>query len=97
MILPGWTCNSCDVFNGEAKEKQEECRNCAASRPLLITRDEARELALRIIDHKSRSYVEAALALAKFIENGTRIHTTFFVDPPKEKESGQSPKGDSQG
>lgn len=27
-ILPGWTCEKCGVFNGEAKEKRSACRAC---------------------------------------------------------------------
>lgn len=26
--LPGWTCGHCGVFNGEAKERRDECRSC---------------------------------------------------------------------
>jgi hypothetical protein len=33
MILPGWTCGSCHVFNGEAKEVLSVCRCCQAPRP----------------------------------------------------------------
>ena len=28
LVLPGWTCPRCGVFNGEAKEKRTECRAC---------------------------------------------------------------------
>lgn len=30
-ILPGWTCNKCGVFNGEAKETRLNCRSCGAT------------------------------------------------------------------
>ncbi len=26
--LPGWTCNKCRAFNGEAKAKLHKCRCC---------------------------------------------------------------------
>lgn len=28
LILPGWFCDGCQVFNGEAKEKHTVCRCC---------------------------------------------------------------------
>jgi hypothetical protein len=84
MIFPGWTCDTCKVFNGEAKDCLEICRACGASRPQIMTRDEARELALSIMQGKPTvgcpipfSYVQASIAFAKFVENGTRILRTF--------------------
>jgi hypothetical protein len=35
LVLPGWDCTSCRVFNGEAKMRLEECRSCGAPRPVL--------------------------------------------------------------
>lgn len=32
-MLPGWTCETCLAFNGEAKERRETCRACNAGRP----------------------------------------------------------------
>jgi hypothetical protein len=32
IILPGWNCASCLVFNGEEKAPQGECRSCGAAR-----------------------------------------------------------------
>jgi transcriptional regulator with XRE-family HTH domain len=31
ILLPGWFCGGCGVFNGEAKEKHYECRSCGWS------------------------------------------------------------------
>lgn len=28
LNLPGWFCPGCGIFNGETKEKREECRGC---------------------------------------------------------------------
>ncbi len=28
IVLPGWSCEMCKVFNGEAKEPRDECRAC---------------------------------------------------------------------
>jgi hypothetical protein len=33
LTLPGWFCDTCKVFNGEAKERPPECRACGAPRP----------------------------------------------------------------
>jgi hypothetical protein len=33
ILLPGWDCPSCQVFNGEAKEPLECCRHCATPKP----------------------------------------------------------------
>lgn len=30
-LFPGWTC-ACGVFNGEAKEKREDCRACGKAK-----------------------------------------------------------------
>jgi flavin-dependent thymidylate synthase len=32
LVLPGWMCGACGVFNGEAKEKRMECRACGGKR-----------------------------------------------------------------
>ena len=32
LTLPGWTCASCQGFNGSAKEERTECRGCGAAR-----------------------------------------------------------------
>ena len=32
LTLPGWTCASCQGFNGSAKEERTECRGCGAVR-----------------------------------------------------------------
>jgi hypothetical protein len=31
-ILPGWICKSCKAFNGDAKEKLQNCRACGGKR-----------------------------------------------------------------
>lgn len=33
ILLPGWTCPACRIFNGEQKERLEICRSCDAPRP----------------------------------------------------------------
>ena len=33
ILLPGWDCPSCLVFNGSAKELLSECRSCGTARP----------------------------------------------------------------
>jgi hypothetical protein len=33
LVLPGWACTSCLVFNGEAKERLAFCRCCGVRRP----------------------------------------------------------------
>jgi hypothetical protein len=30
IVLPGWSCQRCGVFNGEVKERRETCRSCGA-------------------------------------------------------------------
>jgi hypothetical protein len=62
MILPGWTC-TCGTFNGEAKEFQPKCRACSGDRPDLLTWEEARHVAMNLLDRKTRSYVADAMAL----------------------------------
>lgn len=32
IVLPGWTCNACGIFNGEEKEQLESCRLCGRPR-----------------------------------------------------------------
>ena len=32
LVLAGWRCRWCGVFNGEEKELREECRSCGRSR-----------------------------------------------------------------
>lgn len=32
IILPGWTCTTCRLFNGDAKERRTACRGCDAPR-----------------------------------------------------------------
>jgi|GEM_PF-3051405 len=32
VVLPGWTCQSCQAFNGCAKELLIECRGCGSPR-----------------------------------------------------------------
>jgi len=32
LILPGWDCPDCKCFNGEAKERLENCRYCNGKR-----------------------------------------------------------------
>jgi hypothetical protein len=32
LALPGWICEACGVFNGEAKRKYAECRSCSRPR-----------------------------------------------------------------
>jgi hypothetical protein len=31
--LPGWTCTTCQAFNGSAKEELTLCRACSQSKP----------------------------------------------------------------
>jgi hypothetical protein len=33
ILLPGWDCPSCLVFNGAAKEDLQACRSCATPKP----------------------------------------------------------------
>jgi hypothetical protein len=33
IVLPGWDCPNCQVFNGEAKEPLDNCRHCATPKP----------------------------------------------------------------
>jgi hypothetical protein len=33
VLLPGWQCPGCLVFNGDAKERLEACRCCGGPRP----------------------------------------------------------------
>jgi hypothetical protein len=33
LMLPGWNCERCGCFNGEAKEEKLACRSCGASAP----------------------------------------------------------------
>ncbi len=35
LVLPGWCCPQCKVFNGEAKEERVDCRACAFRRESL--------------------------------------------------------------
>ena len=37
LILPGWFCDRCRVFNGEAKARLESCRCCDGGRPVDLT------------------------------------------------------------
>lgn len=30
VVLPGWHCKACGVFNGAAKELRTDCRSCGA-------------------------------------------------------------------
>lgn len=30
LVLPGWSCTECGVFNGAAKELRTDCRSCGA-------------------------------------------------------------------
>ena len=30
IVLPGWSCTKCGVFNGAAKELRNDCRSCGA-------------------------------------------------------------------
>lgn len=32
ILLPGWTCRECRVFNGSAKGLLDACRSCGAAR-----------------------------------------------------------------
>lgn len=32
-VLPGWTCQRCQGFNGDAKERRLACRACGNPRP----------------------------------------------------------------
>lgn len=31
-VVPGWVCSECQGFNGEAKERLEQCRACGTPR-----------------------------------------------------------------
>jgi hypothetical protein len=33
ICLPGWWCNECRGFNGEARGRRDDCRACGAQRP----------------------------------------------------------------
>ena len=32
IVLPGWSCTVCGVFNGAAKEPRDDCRACGAAK-----------------------------------------------------------------
>ncbi len=32
LLLPGWFCFFCQVFNGSAKEERTHCRSCGEAR-----------------------------------------------------------------
>jgi len=32
ILLKGWSCRACGVFNGEEKERRSECRSCGLAR-----------------------------------------------------------------
>ena len=78
MMLPGWFCQGCRGFNGEAKARLEVCRACGAARPAILGPEEARNLAVFVLaGQPPKSYVEAAVQFAALIENGTQTHRTF--------------------
>jgi len=77
VILPGYHCTKCQGFNGEGKEVLVVCRYCGETRPNVVTAEEARALALEVIAGKTRSYVQAAVTLARFVEEGTKVQRMF--------------------
>jgi hypothetical protein len=56
-ILPGWTCLACQAFNGDAKERLQRCRACAALRPIAaptepgaFSSQEYRDITARLVE-----------------------------------------------
>ena len=35
-LLEGWTCPTCKIWNGDAKDFLIACRNCSAPRPTTV-------------------------------------------------------------
>lgn len=33
IVLRGWTCTACGIFNGAEKEERKTCRTCDAPKP----------------------------------------------------------------
>jgi hypothetical protein len=92
MILEGWHCSECRVFNGEAKEVLHICRSCGAARPKLISTPFAMALARSLVAGKHDpeipknlvfSYVGFAMLLAQYVNEQT-VNYTF---PPPQKSS----------
>jgi hypothetical protein len=76
MILEGWHCPTCHVFNGEEKSILSVCRSCATERPKRISTALAMALArsLESGKHDSEvpknmvfSYVGFSILLARYV------------------------------
>jgi hypothetical protein len=76
MILEGWHCPTCHVFNGEEKSILSVCRSCATERPKRISTALAMALArsLETGKHDSEvpknmvfSYVGFSILLARYV------------------------------
>jgi hypothetical protein len=94
MILDGWHCPTCHVFNGEEKSILLVCRSCATERPKRISTALAMALArsLETGKHDSEvpknmvfSYVGFSILLARYVLEQTE---NWRFPPPGEKESG---------
>jgi hypothetical protein len=80
MILEGWHCPSCHVFNGEEKSILSTCRACPTERPKRITTPMAMALARSLEQGKPDSeipknmvfsYVGFSILLARYMQEQT--------------------------
>lgn len=93
MILEGWHCPSCHVFNGEEKSILSICRACNTERPKRITTAMAMALARSLELGKPDSeiprsmvfsYVGFSILLAQYVHEQTE---NYRFPPPVTKES----------
>jgi hypothetical protein len=94
VILEGWHCPSCHVFNGEEKSILSICRACDTERPKRITTTMAMALARSLELGKPDSeipkamvfsYVGFSILLARYVHEQTE---NYRFPPPVTKESG---------
>lgn len=76
IVLDGWTCSACGVFNGELKQKRSDCRSCGVAfvRPRLFAVDDV----VVAIDGTSKGCLGSVRELREKAEIGVWMYAVDF-------------------